>query len=145
MRALIQRVDRAAVTVGEDRIAQIGRGLLVFVGVARTDSPAEAEWLARKVANVRLFEDAQGRMTYSALDLAAGVLCVSQFTLYGELKRGHRPDYQKAAPAGEALRLYELFVARLRREGLRVETGRFGAKMAVELVNAGPVTVFLER
>ena len=137
MRALIQRVTRASVTVGDRMVAEIGPGLLVLLGVSRTDSERDAEWLADKVRSLRVFPDSSGRMN-QALD-GREVLCVSQFTLYGDARRGNRPSYIAAAPPEQAEPLYERFCERI---GAR--RGVFGAMMQVELVNDGPVTVLVE-
>ncbi|MBV8989998.1 MAG: D-tyrosyl-tRNA(Tyr) deacylase [Solirubrobacterales bacterium] len=137
MRALIQRVTRASVTVGDQMVAAIGPGLLVLLGVSRRDSERDAEWLADKVRSLRVFPDSSGRMN-QALD-GREVLCVSQFTLYGDARRGNRPSYIAAAPPEQAEPLYERFCERI---GAR--RGVFGAMMQVELVNDGPVTVLVE-
>ncbi len=137
MRALVQRVSRAAVDVGDSRIAEIGPGLLVLLGVTHADTEAEAQWLAAKVRALRVFADAEGRMNEPLGDRE--VLCVSQFTLYGDVRRGNRPSYVDAAPPEIAEPLYERFC-----ELLGAERGRFGAMMRVELVNDGPVTLLLE-
>jgi D-tyrosyl-tRNA(Tyr) deacylase len=137
MRALVQRVSRASVTVGGERVAAIGPGLLVLLGVTHADGPGEADRLAEKVRALRVFADADGRMN-EALG-AREVLCVSQFTLYGDASRGNRPSYVAAARPGHAEPLYERFCDRL-----DAARGRFGADMRVELVNDGPVTVLLE-
>jgi D-aminoacyl-tRNA deacylase len=137
MRALVQRVTRASVDVGESRLAEIGPGLLVLLGVTHADTEAEAQWLAAKVRALRIFADAEGRMNEPLGDRP--VLCVSQFTLYGDVRRGNRPSYVAAAPSGLAEPLYERVC-----ELLGAQRGRFGAHMRVELVNDGPVTLLLE-
>jgi D-tyrosyl-tRNA(Tyr) deacylase len=137
MRALAQRVTRASVSVGDERVAAIGPGLLVLLGVTHDDGPEEADRLADKVRALRVFADAEGRMNEPLGDREA--LCVSQFTLYGDTRRGNRPSYVAAAPPEQAEPLYERFCARL-----GAARGRFGAHMEVELVNDGPVTVLLE-
>ena len=137
MRALIQRVERAAVRADGDEVASIGAGLLVLLGVHREDTEAEAERLAAKVRALRVFDDGEGRMNEPLGDRE--VLCVSQFTLYGDARKGNRPSYVDAAPAGAAEPIYERFC-----ELLGAKRGRFGARMAVELVNDGPVTLLLE-
>lgn len=145
MRALLQRVREARVEVEGAVTGSIGPGLLILVGVARDDSDAAAAHLAAKVANLRIFSDAAGKMNRSVLDVAGGALVVSQFTLYGDTRKGRRPSFDQAAPPAEAKRLYEDFVAELRRLGVaRVETGVFQADMQVHLVNDGPVTVLCE-
>lgn len=143
MRAVVQRVTRASVDVGGARIAAIGRGLLVFVDVAVSDGEAEADALARKIAGLRVFDDAAGAMNLGATEIGASVLVVSQFTLLGDVRRGRRPSFVEAARGEQAERLYERVVAGLRAVPLLVATGRFGAEMAVELVNDGPVTILI--
>jgi len=143
MRAVVQRVSRAKVTV-KDWTAEIGFGLLVLLGVGQSDSEADAIYLAEKIAGLRIFEDSAGKMNRSVLDVGGSVLAVSQFTLYGDLRRGKRPSFDAAAPADPARRLYEFFVERLRAAGVRCETGRFQEMMQVELVNEGPVTILLD-
>jgi D-tyrosyl-tRNA(Tyr) deacylase len=144
MRAVVQRVREASVTVDGEEKGRIGRGLLVLLGVAVGDAPTDAVTLADKVANLRIFADDQGQMNRSVLDLAGELLVVSQFTLLGDARRGRRPSYVEAAPPDEANRLYERFVAEARASGLRVETGVFRAMMDVALVNEGPVTILLD-
>ena len=144
MRAVIQRVRRAAVVVAGETVGAVDAGWLVLLGVAPADTPAEAAWLADKVANLRAFEDDAGKMNRSVLDVRGGVLVVSQFTLYGDCRKGRRPSFTGAAPPAVAEPLYERFAAELRAAGLPVATGRFGADMRVELVNDGPVTFVLE-
>lgn len=144
MRALIQRVSQAAVAVEDQVVGRIGRGFLVLVGVTHTDGPAEAEWLARKIAGLRVFDDAAGKMNLALADVGGAVLVVSQFTLYGDARKGRRPDFLQAARPEVAEPLVAYFVDKLRSEGLRVETGRFQAIMQVALVNDGPVTVWLD-
>ena len=144
MRAVIQRVSRASVTVGTETAGEIGPGLLVLLGVSTRDSEADAHYLADKTAGLRIFEDEQGKMNRSAAEAGGTVLVVSQFTLYGDVRRGKRPSFDEAAPPEVANRLYEHFVARLRAAGLRCETGRFREMMQVELVNDGPVTILLD-
>ncbi len=144
MRAVVQRVKRAEVRVGEEVVGRIEAGLLVLVGVGKTDTQASGEVLAEKIANLRVFDDDQGKMNRSLLEAGGQALCVSQFTLYGDCRKGRRPSYDQAAPPDEALRLYERFVESLRKIGVRTETGRFRAMMDVELVNDGPVTLLLD-
>lgn len=144
MRAVIQRVSRASVTV-EGRIAgQIGQGLLVLLGVARTDNEAAADYLAEKIAGLRIFEDDGGKMNLSVADVKGEVLLVSQFTLYGDVRRGKRPSFDAAAPPEQARKLYEYMVERLRALSVPCQTGVFQAMMQVELVNDGPVTILLD-
>lgn len=144
MRALVQRVTRAEVRVDGAAVGTIGTGLLVLVGVTHTDDDDAASRLAAKVAHLRVFEDDGGVMNRSVLDVGGGVLVVSQFTLYGDTRRGRRPSWTDAARPEHAEPLVRAFVNALRDEGVTVETGRFGADMAVELVNDGPVTLALE-
>ena len=143
MRLVIQRVRRASVRVEGEEIAAIGIGLLVFVGVASGDQPADAEYLAGKVAGLRVFEDDTGRMNRSVTEVGGEVLAVSQFTLLGDCQKGRRPSFTDAAASGHAKPLFEHFVSALRSQGLAVPTGRFGAHMTVDLVNDGPVTLLL--
>jgi D-tyrosyl-tRNA(Tyr) deacylase len=146
LRALVQRVSQAAVSVGEDLVGEIEAGLVVLVGVGRSDAEAEARRLAEKVAALRIFDDEQGRMGRSLLDLGDGAaaLCISQFTLYGDVRRGTRPSFTEAAEPERALELYEQFCRELADQGVRVERGSFGARMSVRLTNEGPVTVLVE-
>ena len=143
MRAVIQRVSRAAVRVDGAVVGEIGVGLLVLLGVADGDGEAEAERLAAKVARLRIFADDLGRFDHSVLDVGGAVLVVSQFTLLADTAKGNRPSFTAAAPPAEAERVYERFSAALRELGLTVEQGEFGAMMEVELVNDGPVTIVL--
>jgi D-tyrosyl-tRNA(Tyr) deacylase len=145
MRVLLQRVSRAEVRVGERVAGAIGRGFLLLVGFTHADGEANAAWMAEKVAGLRLFADAEGKMNLALDDVDGAVLVVSQFTLYGDAQKGRRPSFIDAARPEQAIPLYERFVAMLRERGLRVETGAFGAMMDVELVNDGPVTLWLER
>ncbi len=144
MRAVCQRVAEARVVVDGTVHGQIRRGLLVLVGVAKNDDPEMAERLAAKVARLRIFEDQRGKFDRSAVDVGAAVLAVSQFTLIADTRKGNRPSFADAAPPEQAEPLYEHFCAALRREGLVVETGVFGARMRVELANDGPVTIVLD-
>lgn len=144
MRAVLQRVSRARVTVEGETAGEIGRGLLVLLGVAKGDTEAEAERLAEKVATLRLFGDEAGKMNLSVEETGGGVLVVSQFTLHGDCRKGRRPGFDRAAPAETANTLYEKFVAALRARGLQTETGIFQAMMDVELVNQGPVTLIVD-
>lgn len=144
MRAVVQRVSRARVTVKDWTSGDIGLGLLVLVGVGHADTEADAIYLAEKVAGLRIFEDADGKMNRSVQDIGGSVLAVSQFTLYGDVRRGKRPSFDGAAAPELARRLYELFVERIQAAGLRCETGRFQEMMEVELVNEGPVTILLD-
>jgi D-aminoacyl-tRNA deacylase len=144
MRAVVQRVSRAKVTVNEQISGEIGLGLLVLLGVGQEDTEADATYLSEKIAGLRIFEDEHGRMNRSVQDVGGSVLAVSQFTLYGDVRRGKRPSFDAAAPPDHARRLYEFFVERIRAVGLRCETGRFQEMMQVELVNEGPVTILLD-
>jgi D-tyrosyl-tRNA(Tyr) deacylase len=144
MRAVVQRVSRAEVRVEDRVLGRIGPGLVVLVGIAREDTPAGGQWLAEKIVNLRVFDDAEGRMNCSLLEAGGAVLCVSQFTLYGDCRKGRRPSYDRAASPEAALLLYEAFLAALRAFGIAVETGEFRAMMDVELVNDGPVTLLLD-
>jgi D-tyrosyl-tRNA(Tyr) deacylase len=144
MRAVVQRVSEASVRVGGEVVGSIGAGLLVLLGVGREDAEADVEYLAEKVLNLRIFPDEAGQMNRSVLETGGGILAVSQFTLLGDARHGRRPGYTAAAAPEEANRLYDLFVAKLRPSGLRVETGVFRAMMDVALVNQGPVTILLD-
>jgi D-tyrosyl-tRNA(Tyr) deacylase len=145
MRVLLQRVSRAEVRVDGRVTGSIGRGFVLLVGFTHADSEAEATWMAEKVAGLRLFGDADGKMNLALDEVDGAVLVVSQFTLYGDAQKGRRPSFIDAARPEQAIPLYERFVVLLRERGLRVETGEFGAMMDVELVNDGPVTLWLER
>jgi D-tyrosyl-tRNA(Tyr) deacylase len=144
LRALIQRVSEAAVSVDGEVLSRIGPGLVVLLGVGQEDRDEQAARLATKVVSLRVFEDERGRMDRSLLDVGGTALCVSQFTLYGDTLRGLRPSFTEAAQPGDAERLYEEFCARVRDLGVAVQTGRFGARMAVSLTNDGPVTLLVE-
>jgi D-tyrosyl-tRNA(Tyr) deacylase len=144
MRAVVQRVSRAQVTVNGEITGQIGLGLLVLLGVGRDDTEADAIYLSEKICGLRVFEDAEGKMNRSAQEAGGSVLAVSQFTLYGDARRGKRPSFDAAAPPDRARQLYEFFVVQIRGAGLRCETGRFQEIMQVELVNDGPVTILLD-
>jgi D-tyrosyl-tRNA(Tyr) deacylase len=144
VRFVIQRVTRASVRVDGKLEAEIGAGLLVLVGIAATDLRAQADYLAEKLVHLRIFSDDKGRMNRSALDVNASVLLVSQFTLYGDCRKGRRPSFDAAAPADLARELYEYVVTRVREHGLLARTGVFQTHMEVELVNDGPVTLLLE-
>lgn len=144
MRAVVQRVNTARVTVGPRTIGEIGLGLVVLLGIARDDSKKDAEYLAEKIAALRVFDDAEGRMNRSLRDVHGSILIVSQFTLYGDVRRGLRPSWIEAAPPEVAEPLYEFFIAESRRLIERVETGSFRAMMQVQLVNDGPVTILLD-
>jgi D-aminoacyl-tRNA deacylase len=144
VRAVVQRVAEAAVRVEDKIVGQIGAGLLVLLGVGHDDTPADGDYLADKILNMRIFPDETGQMNLSVLDTRGELLAVSQFTLLADTRRGRRPGYSAAAPPEEANRLYRAFVERLRESGLRVEEGVFRAMMDVSLVNRGPVTILLD-
>jgi D-tyrosyl-tRNA(Tyr) deacylase len=144
MRAVLQRVSRARVAVDGETVGEIGKGILVLLGVSREDAEKEAAYLVEKTLNLRIFEDAESKMNLSLLDIAGELLVVSQFTLYGDARRGRRPSFIEAAAPDEANRLYEFFVAEARKQIAKVETGKFQAMMDVELVNDGPVTILLD-
>jgi len=144
MRAVVERVSRAKVTVNGWISGEIGMGLLVLLGVGQEDTDTDANYLAEKIAGLRIFEDHDGKMNRSVQEVGGSVLAVSQFTLYGDARRGKRPSFDAAAPPEHARRLYELFVERICEAGLRCETGRFQEMMQVELVNQGPVTILLD-
>ena len=146
MRIVLQRVKRASVTVEGERISEIGAGLLLLVGVAQGDGEAEADWLAEKVAGLRIMGDEEGKMNLSVREVGGEILAVSQFTLLADTRKGKRPSFVGAAPPEEAEPLFDYFCERLREAGVAsVKTGSFGAMMDVELVNDGPVTIILER
>jgi D-tyrosyl-tRNA(Tyr) deacylase len=144
MRAVVQRVSRARVSVDGETTGEIGLGLLVLLGVGGGDTRTEADYLADKIIGLRIFEDAGGKMNLPVAEVGGAVLVVSQFTLYGDMRRGKRPSFDAAAPPDEARSLYEYFVGKVRAAGLRCETGRFQEMMQVELVNDGPVTILLD-
>lgn len=144
MRAVVQRVTHASVTVAGETVGAIGPGLLVFLGVADGDGPADIEYVASKVAGLRVFRDEAGRMNRSVADTGGSVLVVSQFTLLGDVRRGRRPAFDGAAPPSRAHAIYEAFIGRLRTDGLTVACGQFQADMQVALVNDGPVTILID-
>jgi D-tyrosyl-tRNA(Tyr) deacylase len=144
VRSVIQRVTRASVRVDAQVTGEIGAGLLILLGVSRTDNQESSVYLAEKIANLRIFSDSAGKMNLSLTDIGGSALVVSQFTLYGDTRGGRRPSYIQAAPPEEANRLYEGFVSAMRGLGIKVETGVFQAHMQVELVNDGPVTILLD-
>jgi len=144
MRVLVQRVAHAAVRVDGERVAGVGPGLLLYVAFRRGDGEGALAWMAEKVAHLRIFEDAAGKLNLSVLQVGGEVLAVSQFTLYGDARRGRRPSFDASAPAAEARPLFEKFVDKLASQGLIVATGRFQATMQVESVNDGPVTLLLD-
>lgn len=144
MRILIQRVSRASVRVEANIVGQISAGILALVGIAATDTEKDADYLADKLIHLRIFSDAAGKMNLSAMDTHAGILLVSQFTLYGDCRKGRRPGFDAAAPPERARELYQYLVERVRQSGLDTQTGVFQAHMEVELINDGPVTFLLE-
>ena len=144
MRAVVQRVSRAKVTVDGETTGEIGQGLLILLGVGTDDIEADATYLVDKIVNLRIFDDASGKMNRSLIDIGGGLLVVSQFTLYADVRRGRRPSYIGAASPAEANRLYEFFVEGCARHVSKVATGKFQAMMDVELVNDGPVTIILD-
>ncbi|MFA5687876.1 MAG: D-aminoacyl-tRNA deacylase [Kiritimatiellales bacterium] len=144
MRLVVQRVKAAAVKAGEGTAGAIESGLLVLVAVSHADTPADAAFLAKKTVNLRIFDDADGKMNLSVLETAGAILAVSQFTLYGDCRKGNRPSYIEAAVPEKGRELYEEYIAQLRRYGLPVATGIFQAEMEVSLINDGPVTLILE-
>jgi D-aminoacyl-tRNA deacylase len=144
MRAVVQRVSRAQVMVDGQIVGEIGRGLLVLLGVTHADREADADYLAEKIAGLRVFEDASRKMNLDTAAVGGGILVVSQFTLYGDVRRGKRPSFDGAAPPERARELYQYFVEHIRAAGLACRTGRFQEKMQVELVNDGPVTILLD-
>lgn len=145
MRALVQRVRAGAVSVDGQEIARIQRGLVILLGVGPQDGEAQAQHLAEKIANLRIFEDAEGKMNLSLLEAGGAAIVVSQFTLYADTERGRRPSFVNAAPPQQAEPLVERFVALLAAQGVAVQTGRFGAEMQVDIHNDGPVTIWLEK
>ena len=144
MRAVVQPVSRASVKVNGEFTGKIAEGLLVLLGVAQDDAESDADYLAAKIASLRIFEDEEGKMNRSVVDIGGAVLAVSQFTLFGDVRRGKRPSFDAAARPDRAQALYEYFVERIRALGLRCETGRFQQMMEVELINQGPVTILLD-
>ena len=144
MKVVLQRVAHASVTVDEKVIGKIQRGFLLLVGVTHDDAMEDMEYLVRKIVQMRIFEDEEGKLNRSIQDIGGEILSVSQFTLYAETKKGNRPSFSKAAPGDVALEMFEQFNSLLRDTGIPVETGQFGADMKVELLNDGPVTILLD-
>jgi len=144
LRAVIQRVSRANVTIGNTRVGEIGAGFLLLLGVTDSDGKKDADYLARKVLGLRVFEDEAGKMNRSVRDVGGEILVVSQFTLYADCRKGRRPSFVRAARPEKAEALYEYFITLIRTSGLKCETGHFGAMMNVELVNNGPVTILID-
>ncbi len=144
MRALVQRVSQAGVTIDGKRTASIDRGILVLLGITESDTPEDTQWLAGKIARLRIFPDEHGKMNLSVKDIGGQVLIISQFTLYGDCRRGNRPGFDQAADPQHAEPMYDLFCERVSGMGLEVQTGTFAADMKVDLINDGPVTFMLE-
>jgi D-tyrosyl-tRNA(Tyr) deacylase len=144
MRAVLQRVARAKVTITGETLGEIGPGLLILLGVTHEDTPEQARWLAEKIVGLRIFSDADGKMNHDVSDIGGSVLVVSQFTLYGDCRKGRRPSFIEAAPPALAIPLYEEFINAVKALGVPVATGRFAADMKVELVNDGPVTMIVD-
>jgi D-tyrosyl-tRNA(Tyr) deacylase len=144
MRAVVQRVSQASVIVLGDRVGAIDRGLLVFLGVTHNDTESDAEYIADKTTNLRVFEDKEGKMNRSLIEVGGGILAVSQFTLYGDCRKGRRPSFDQAARPEHARRLYEYYVAQIRKAPISVATGVFQAEMQVTLTNDGPVTLIVD-
>ena len=144
MKALLQRVSSASVSIANEEVGRIGRGLVVFLGVANGDTENDAQYLAQKIANLRIFADEEGKFNLSALDIGGELLLVSQFTLLADTRKGRRPSFVEAAPPAQAEELFEQFVEQVRSSGLQVETGRFQQYMQVEIYNDGPVTIILD-
>jgi D-tyrosyl-tRNA(Tyr) deacylase len=144
MRAVVQRVSKASVTVDRNVVGEIGPGLLVLLGVSATDAESDAGYLAEKIAGLRIFDDEAGKMNRSVVDISGAVLAISQFTLYGDVRRGKRPSFDDAARPDRARELYNYFVEQIRRHNLACETGQFQATMSVSLINDGPVTILLD-
>ncbi|KAF2957673.1 D-tyrosyl-tRNA(Tyr) deacylase [Thermotoga sp. Ku-13t] len=144
MRAVVQRVHRASVTVDGKLVGCIDRGLLVYLGVGKNDTEKDVDWMCEKIANLRIFEDENGKMNLSLLQVDGELLVISQFTLYGDCRRGRRPSFDEAAPAEVGEKLYELFIEKMRQQLRKIEKGVFGAHMEVESINDGPVTILLD-
>ncbi|MFK3938514.1 D-aminoacyl-tRNA deacylase [Alkalihalobacillus sp. NPDC078783] len=145
MRVILQRSKEASVTINGEQVGAISHGLVLLVGVTHEDSPKEVDYLVDKIVNLRIFEDEHGKMNHSLLDTGGAILSVSQFTLYGDTRKGRRPSFTEAAKPDVASDLYDSFNERLKEKGVSVETGRFGADMDVQLINDGPVTLILEK
>jgi D-tyrosyl-tRNA(Tyr) deacylase len=145
MRAVVQRVSRASVRIDGQVVGDIGRGLLILLGITHDDTPERAAWLAEKIAGLRIFGDDEGKMNRDVTEAGGGALIVSQFTLYGDCRKGRRPSFIDAAPPAIAVPLYEAFIHAVKAQGVPVATGQFGADMQVELVNDGPVTLIVEK
>jgi len=145
MRAIIQRVSRASVTIDQQKIASIEQGLLIFLGIESNDNQEDIDWLANKIIQLRIFNDKEGLMNHSALELNAQLLVVSQFTLFAKTKKGNRPSYIKAASPSISIPIYESFITTIQKlSSIKVETGKFGADMKIDLINDGPVTIMID-
>lgn len=144
MRAVVQRVKKASVSIADKNTGKIGKGLVVLLGITHSDTEKTADFMADKISNLRIFDDNEGKMNLSGLDVGAEFLIVSQFTLYGDCHKGRRPSYTEAAPPEKAIPLYEYFSEKIRSYGVKVETGQFQTKMLVSLENDGPVTLIVE-
>ena len=145
MKVVIQRVSKASVTIDNEKVASVGTGLLILLGIVDEDTQEDIEWLTRKIANLRIFEDEHGVMNRSLLDVGGDAIVVSQFTLHASTKKGNRPSYIKAAKPDQAIPLYESFIKQLEMDlGKHIQTGQFGADMQVELINDGPVTIIID-
>ncbi len=144
MRALIQRVTGASVSIGGETVGRIGQGLVVLLGITHDDNEQDCRFLADKVVNLRVFSDVEGKMNLSLLDVGGEALIISQFTLYGDSRKGRRPSYTEAAPPEKAIPLYEMFIGEVKNAGITVATGQFGADMQVNICNDGPVTLMVE-
>ena len=144
MRVVLQRVQSGSVTIGDDVIGSISRGLVILLGITHGDTEKDVVYLAEKCVNLRIFSDADGRFNLSAIDVVAELLIVSQFTLYADCRKGKRPNFIEAAPSEQSKPLYDSFISHIRESGIKVESGKFGGKMRVTIVNDGPVTIILE-
>ena len=144
MRAIIQRVTKGSVTVNNEIVGKVGKGFVVFLGVGQEDDEKDAQYISKKIANMRIFEDEEGKMNLSLKQVDGGVLAISQFTLYGDTRKGNRPSFVEAAPLEQANRLYEYCIDLIREEGIQTESGIFQADMLVEIHNDGPVTIFID-
>lgn len=144
MKAIVQRVSSASVSVGGDVVSRIGPGLLVLLGIGAEDQGSDLDWMVEKVLHLRCLEDDRGKMNLSVLDRKGEILCISQFTLYGDCRRGNRPSFDKAAAPSLSLDFYQKFIDKIAEEGVIIKAGTFGAKMTVSLVNEGPVTLILD-
>ena len=144
MRAVLQRVSQGSVKIDSEVIGKIGPGLVIFLGIGQEDNESDIKYLTEKIINLRIFEDGAGKMNCSVLDKKLELLAISQFTLYGDCRKGRRPSFSTAAPPKEAAVIYEKFITEIKKYGLKVETGRFQAMMNIELINTGPVTMLLD-